>query len=78
MRAVEDEQGEDSQEFSNHPGESENKQDQGDGRQRTFQFAMRPFVIMMITGGNHLSKPHHRMRQLLRVAKEQVEQPAYE
>ena len=39
---------------------------------------MRPFVILMLTSGNHLAKPYDGMWQFVRVAKEQVEQPADE
>jgi hypothetical protein len=60
------------------PGESEDEQNQPDGNQGTLQFAMRPFVVLMLTSGNHLAKPYDRMWQLLRVAKDEVEQPADE
>ena len=46
--------------------------------QRTLQLAMRPTVEPMLAKGNHPAKPHHRMRQALRVAKHKVEDPAKE
>ena len=60
------------------PGQSEDKQYQSDGCQRALQFAMRSLIQTMFARSYYLSKPHDGVGQLLRVTKEQVEQPAYE
>ena len=39
---------------------------------------MRSLIQAMFARSNHLAKPYDGVGQLLRVAKEQVEQPAYE
>ena len=60
------------------PRDSKNEGDKKEGKECSFQFAMLTFVETILAQGDHLTEPHDRMGQFLRVAEAEVEQPAKE
>jgi hypothetical protein len=55
------------------PCKSEDADYQGYGHYSTFQLAMSAAIQMLLTKGNHPSKPHDGMRQPHWVAEYQIE-----
>ena len=57
--------------------EGEDGDDEGDGHEGAFEAAMGATIKMTFAKGNEFAKPHHRVRQTLGIAHQEVEHPAY-
>ena len=56
-------------------GEGEDQCYQDDGHEGALEAAMGATIKTVFAKGNELAKPHHRVRQTLGVAHQEVEQP---
>ena len=55
--------------------EGEDGDDEGDGHEGSLETAMGTTIEAVLAKGNDLTKPHHRVRQALGIAHQEVEQP---
>lgn len=56
--------------------EGENQYYQEDSHKAALEATMKAMIQMPFTPGNDFAKPHHRMRQMLGIAKNQIKHPA--